>query len=73
MHFEALLIGTLASSVLAAPAPAPASNHVLHEKRDFPSRAWEKRDRVDPSQMLPVRIGLAQSNLDNGPNMLDEV
>ena len=73
MQLGTFLISTLAACVVAAPAPAPPSNHVLHEKREFTPRAWEKRDRVDPSQLLPVRIGLTQSNLDQGPGLLDEV
>ena len=71
MQLRSFLIGTFAACVVTA--PAPASNHVLHEKRGFTPRAWEKRDRVDPSQMLPVRIGLTQSDLDKGPGLLDEV
>ena len=73
MQLRSLLVGAFAACVIGAPAPAPASNHVLHERRAFPPRAWEKRDRVDPSQLLPVRIGLTQSNLDKGPGLLDEV
>ena len=65
-----LAIGALVTCSLAAPAPSP---HVLHEKRDRPLRMWEKRDRVDPSVVLPVRIGLTQGNLDKGPTLLDEV
>ncbi|KAL8832256.1 MAG: hypothetical protein Q9191_000388 [Dirinaria sp. TL-2023a] len=71
MHFTNILaIGALVTYSVAAPAPAP---HVLHEKRDRPLRMWAKRDRVDPSIELPVRIGLTQGNLDKGPSLLDEV
>ena len=54
-------------------AAAPTSSHVLHEKRSFAPLHWEKRDRVDPSVVLPVRIGLTQTNLDLGPGLLNEV
>ena len=54
-------------------AAAPTSSHVLHEKRQIAPLHWEKRDRVDPSIVLPVRIGLTQSNLDLGPDLLNEV
>jgi len=71
MHFPTVLgLCALAYSVNAAPAP---TTHSLHEKRASAPLIWEKRSRVDPSIVLPVRIGLTQSNLDNGPDMLDEV
>ena len=54
-------------------AAAPTTSHVLHEKRQSAPLQWEKRDRVDPSIVLPVRIGLTQRNLDLGPDLLDEV
>ena len=71
MHLKSILIGTFA--VCAIAAPSPASRHVVHEKRDHTLRTWEKRDRVDPEQLLPVRIGLTQSNLHKGPRLLHEV
>ena len=52
---------------------APTSSHVVHEKRQHAPLQWEKRDRVDPSIVLPVRIGLTQRNLDLGPDLLHEV
>ncbi|KAH6662834.1 peptidase S8/S53 domain-containing protein [Halenospora varia] len=45
---------------------APATNNhnfVLHEKRDGPAHQWTKRARAHPDEILPVRIGLIQSNL----------
>jgi tripeptidyl-peptidase-1 len=45
----------------------------LHERRDVPSRAWIKRDRVLPSAHLPVKIGLKQQNLDKGYGYLMDV
>ena len=57
----------------ARSAAAPTSPHVLHEKRQSAPLQWEKRDRVDPSIVLPVRIGLTQRNLDLGPELLHEV
>ena len=57
-------------AVNAFPAPDAYS---LHEKRELAPQQWEKRDRVRPDIVVPVRIGLTQSNLDRGPFMLDEV
>lgn len=67
--FSVLLV--LAAALRAA--AVPTSSHVLHEKRQFAPLHWEKRDRVDPSIVLPVRIGLTQRNLDLGPDLLHQV
>ena len=57
---------------LAAAAPAPA-NHVLHERRDYMPQKWVKRSKVDAAATLPVRIGMTQSNLESGPDLLMDV
>ena len=57
----------------ASAVPTPAGSHVLHEKREVAPRQWQKRSRVEPSVLLPVRIGLTQSNLDKGASLLDDV
>ena len=71
--YSSLLLTSLAFATCITAAPAPFNNHVVHEKREAKPIAWEKTDRVDPSFVLPVRIGMTQSNLDLGPGMLDEV
>lgn len=58
-----LLIVALAAVVHAA--PTPAEHHVVHERREVLSSAWVKRDRLSGDRYLPVRIGLAQSELEN--------
>lgn len=47
------------------------STHVLHE-RQMPqwSRTWQKKDRVPKSALLPMRIGLRQTNLQEGHELL---
>jgi tripeptidyl-peptidase I len=47
------------------------ATHVLHE-RHAPRLAnkWTKRAKVPAGAVLPVRIGLKQSNLDAGHNKL---
>ena len=73
MKFSLLTIaGLLATTAVAAPAPAPA-HHVVHEKRETASRAWVKRSRLAPKTKLPMRIGLTQSNLDKGHDLLMDV
>jgi len=65
-----LVLAVAAAFAVAAPAPV---THVLHEKRESAPRAWVKRSRVDPTIILPVRIGLRQNNLEIGSKLLDEV
>lgn len=48
----------------------PAS-HSLHERHlDHWSTYWSKRSRVPATQILPMRIGLKQSNLEAGHEKL---
>lgn len=78
MHFCLLSLTTAAFAALVAAAPT-SSSHVLHEKRDVPARKWVKRSRLVGSgeglerKILPMRIGLRQSNLQRGDELLMEV
>jgi tripeptidyl-peptidase-1 len=49
------------------------SNHVVHETKRATQRGWKKKDRVHKDAVLPVRIGLAQNNLDKGHSSLMDV
>lgn len=65
---------TVALALAAFANALPATvKHVLHEKRDRHSSDWVKRARVDSHAVLPMRIGLAQSNLEKGYDYLMEV
>lgn len=64
------VLGALAAEVAAVPFPA---SNVLHERREYAPKAWIKRDRVHGSATLPVRIGMTQSNLNEGHDLLMEV
>lgn len=71
MYLQAFIcFGAIALTATAAPT---FTSHVVHEKRRLEPLNWAKYSRVDPSTVLPIRIGLTQSNLDNGPVLLDEV
>lgn len=71
MHLQTLMcFSAIALTAMAAPT---STSHVVHEKRQSEPLNWQKYSRVDPSIVLPVRIGLTQSNLENGPALLDEV
>lgn len=58
----------LAACALAAPA-----GHIVHERRAALPAAWEKESQLSARAILPMRIGLAQSNLDRGHDMLMDV
>jgi tripeptidyl-peptidase-1 len=66
-------LGALLLSVKSAALPSVASNLVVHEKRHAPPTRWLKRDRIPRNSILPVRIGLTQSNLEKGHDFLMDV
>jgi len=46
-------------------------SHVVHERRQPRNTdGWKRADRADPVAILPIRIGLTQSNLDLGHDLL---
>ncbi|PYH95640.1 subtilisin-like protein [Aspergillus ellipticus CBS 707.79] len=64
----------VALAITALSEAVPTSvKHVLHEKRHKPAADWVKGSRVDSDAILPMRIGLAQNNLDKGDDFLMEV
>lgn len=68
----ATLVAALAAFAAAVPAAVPHLDYVVHEKRDLDatSKTWVKRSTVPVGRALPIRIGLTQSNLDEGHDML---
>ena len=71
MHLH--ILTCLSAIAITATAAPTSSSYVVHEKRQSEPLNWRRYSRVDPSLVLPVRIGLTQSNLENGPALLDEV
>lgn len=67
MRSSILLLGAVAAGVGAVPAP---HNYQVHERRDVVPHYWTDGKRLDGSVSLPVRIGLTQSNLDHGHDLL---
>jgi len=63
----------LAGVCVTAVCAIPSNNHVVHEKRTQMPKYWEKKSRIDPDRTLPMRIGLTQSNLHKGDELLMEV
>ena len=64
------VVAAIAVLVNAAPAP---SSHVVHEERTILSRDWVKGARIEKSAVIPMRIGLTQTNLETGYDRLMEV
>ncbi|TVY58927.1 Aorsin [Lachnellula cervina] len=63
MYSSLLLAATVCLTACSAAPATENHNFVLHEKRDGAPHQWTKRTRAHPAEILPVRIGLTQSNL----------
>ena len=72
MHFSLLALAA-SLTALAAARPAVPASHVLHEKREVLPKKWVKHSRLDGEVTLPMRIGMTQSNLHIGDELLMEV
>lgn len=67
------LLAVVALAVLSNAAPTDTTRHVLHEKRSTTPRRWQRGQRVHEDAILPIKIGLTQSNLDDGYGLLMDV
>ncbi|TVY84969.1 Tripeptidyl-peptidase sed1 [Lachnellula suecica] len=63
MRASILVLAAVCSVPYFAVPTADPRHFVLHEKRDGAPHQWAKRTRAHPDEVLPVRIGLTQSNL----------
>lgn len=70
MFFKLSIVAAIAALAHAAPKPVP---HVLYEKRETASKDWVKGARIEKDAVIPMRIGLTQTNLDNGYDLLMDV
>ncbi|KAL4921471.1 peptidase S8/S53 domain-containing protein [Aspergillus aurantiobrunneus] len=66
MHLV-LYLATVLTTVLGA------GTHIIHERREVLPGSWTGETRLAGQEVLPVRIGLAQSNLDRGHDLLMDV
>ena len=64
-----IILGIFAGFALAR----PASDHVVHEKRTSTHPRWVKAARLHPRSVLPMRIGLTQSNLESAEDYMMDV
>ena len=68
-----LLLALTTLTTEAASSNTKRSGYVVHEKRETTHPRWTKRDRVPRNKLLPMRIGLTQSNLENAYDHLLDV
>ena len=71
MHF--FLVFLLAALVDLGHGIALPTTHVLHEARDGHSQRWTNVGRAPSNSVLPMRIGLVQSNLHKTHEYLNDV
>jgi tripeptidyl-peptidase-1 len=64
MAWKMLILSLFAIAAITDAVPAPAP-HVVHEKRETLHSRWVKKDRVASHALLPMRIGLTQTGLEN--------
>ena len=69
---QASLLAALFAEALAAPT-FTAGGSVLHEKRGAEPHQWTKRTKAHSTDILPMRIGLTQNNLENADQYIYEV
>lgn len=67
---SSLLAGVLVAGALASPI---APSFVAHERRHALPQGWLKTEKVPTGSVLPMRIGLIQSNLEKGHDLLMDV
>ncbi|OQO09603.1 hypothetical protein B0A48_05005 [Cryoendolithus antarcticus] len=68
MHLYSCLAGCILATAYAAPGAVPG--HVIHERKSEAQSSWKRAARVGPDAIIPVRIGLVQSNMDVGHDRL---
>ncbi|KAI9737674.1 MAG: hypothetical protein M1818_005678 [Claussenomyces sp. TS43310] len=76
MRVTLLALYGLVAFAAAAPAPASGSvskRHVVHEKRTKIPANWRRTAKLHPKSTVPMRIGLTQSNLDKGEELLLDI
>lgn len=64
------LIAAIAALSNAVPASVKPVKHILHERRLKPASDWVKGARVERNAILPMRIGLTQTNLEKAHDYL---
>lgn len=58
---------------MASAIASPVANYAIHEKREAAPEGWSKRETLDRRAIMPMRIALAQRNLDKAWEYLESV
>jgi tripeptidyl-peptidase-1 len=68
-------LSALVAAALLVSVGAAASDYARHELRGERSHdsPWTKKNRIEGAVLVPVRVGLAQSNLEEGEAMLMDI
>ena len=61
------------TALVAGTVALPSINHLVHEKRDRLPPGWQLYEKLQASEVLPMRIALTQSNLDKAEEFLLDV
>ena len=69
MYYSLFVTAALAAGVTAS----PFVHHVVHERRSGTPHGWIKRSSLQRNAILPMKVGLKQSNLERGYEYLDDV
>jgi hypothetical protein len=67
------LLAPILLSISTIAATYPTVSHTTHEKRNTSLIAWKKDSRASKAEVLPVRIGLTQRNLEHGDRFLHDI
>lgn len=69
MFIKLSTVLSLVALYVATPSPI-RHRHVIHEEQVVSRRDWMKGERLEKTAIVPMKIGLAQSNLHLGDNYL---
>jgi len=72
MHFTQVIQAVAILVAISTAHPSP-NTHAVHEIRREGSSGYVKRARLESSAVIPVRIGLKQTGLDNAYEHLMDV
>ena len=68
-----LLTPLVAANPLKSYSSHVPSSHIVHERREYSDKKWARRERIHRDSVLPMRIGLAFSNLDKAHDALMDI
>jgi len=69
MYLSLIAVCGLLTSTIAAPT-APSKQHVVHERRATLPTHWNRNAKLHGDSVIPMRIGLTQSNLEKADEFL---